>query len=290
MRAQPKEGDNGIYPVDVSLTSSELVYGLINHDNETNHSALTLRLGIPFTNPDPQYNRNTKIKAMSTPGAPRPGSTYFWYDRLSLDQYLQNHQNIVIPVSDGMKTMQDAVEWFNTEFELGLVKDDVKPDVINFEPNAVNKFTISSTSLAWQGSVNVRFEVDKIDIGTVVGNENLDCIHVASATNTVYGELYGYAVDTKDIGVVLYQTPTAELTEDTLAKALTSASGDFWAYDEKQSVRNLYKADVTFNGRVTDQVTHKGKPNYEYMMLVQPNDLYCVGFQGPLVLYYNHTV
>lgn len=59
------------YVVDPSLPSSELVYGLINHDNGTNYTPTTLRLSTPQVNLDTEkYPRNSKIFAVTRPGAP----------------------------------------------------------------------------------------------------------------------------------------------------------------------------------------------------------------------------
>jgi len=278
------------YPVDPSLPSSELVYGLINYDNGTNYTPTTLRLSTPQVNMDTiKYPRNSKIFAVSRPGAPTQGSTWYYYDRISLPYYLSNYPEIHVEVPPGGLTMRSLIPFFNETFNMGLEAQDVRDDLIDFTPNAVNRFTISTASLAWQDSVEIVVEAEKIDIGTLPGLSELDLIQVVDQHPKTYGELYGYWTNTKPIGPVLFDIPMTRLANDVLARALTSVTGDFWSHVSKASPFNLYNATVKYNGRIVDQTEWPGNADKGYMLVVNVDPVFCTEFQNPLVLYYNRV-
>ena len=228
------------YVVDTSLPSSELVYGLINHDNNTDYTPTTLRLSTPQVNMDiVKYPRNSRIFAVTRPGAAQQGSTWYYYDRISLPYYLQNYPEIRVEVPLGATTMRDLIPFFNETFNMGLVSADVRADAIDRSPNADNRFTISTTSLAWQDSVAIIIEADKIDISTLPGNPELDLIAVVEEHPMTYGEMYGYWTNTKAIGPTLYNIPITKLADDVLARALSQVTGDFWSYAPTQGPLNL---------------------------------------------------
>lgn len=278
------------YVVDPSLPSSELVYGLINHDNGTNYTPTTLRLSAPQVNLDTEkYPRNSKIFAVTRPGAPVQGSTWYYYDRISLPYYLQNYPEIRVEVPEGATTMRDLIPFMNSTFNMGLRAEDVRPDLIDFGVNAVNRFTISTASLAWQDSVEIIVDAAKIDLATLVGNDELGIIQVVTEHPMTYGELYGYWTNTKPIGPVLFDIPITKLADDVLARALTSVTGDFWTHESKLSQFNLYNGTVLYNGRIVDQTEWPGNADKGYMMVVNVDPTFCSEFQNPLVLYYNRV-
>lgn len=285
---QPIHGE-GDYVVDVSLSSQELVYGLINHDNDTDYTSLTLRLGTPTVNNNTQHVRNTKIHASTRPGAPKQGETDFYYDRISLAYYLQNYPDLTVDLTDDMLTMQDLIPWFNTKFGLGLVLADVRPDAISRTPNAQNRFTISAGSLAWQDSIAFKVTLEPIDIATLTGSNELDIINVVQEHPRTYGQLYGYATKTLDMNATLKSLPIGALTTangPTLASALSTATEDYWAYNVAATVRNLMSAAVRFNGLPADQDDYPVREGFNRIVIIDTADSKCLEFESPLVLYY----
>lgn len=280
----------GDYVVDPSLPSSELVYGLINHDNGTNYTPQTLRLATPQVNMDiVKYPRNTRIFATTRAGAATQGSTWYYYDRISLSYYLQNYPEIRVDADASAITMRDLIPFFNQNFNTGLQAEDVRADLIDRSPGADNRFTISTASLAWQDSVAIIIEAAKIDLGTLPGTGELDMIQVVTTSPMIYGEMYGYWTDTKTIGPTLFGIPSTKLTNDVLPRALSQVTGDFWAYEAKLSPLNLWNAKVTYNGRIVDQTTWPGNADKGYMIVVEVDPTFCSQFQNPLVMYYNRV-
>lgn len=285
---QPIHGE-GDYVVDVSLSSQELVYGLINHDNQTDYTSLTLRLGTPTVNNNTQHPRNTKIHASTRPGAPKQGETDFYYDRISLAYYLQNYPDLTVDLTDDMTTMQDLIPWMNAKFGLGLVAADVRPDAISRTPNAQNRFVISAGSLAWQDSIPFKVTLEPIDIATLTGNNELDVINVVQQHPRTYGQLYGYATPTVDMNTALKTLPIGELSQTSgsnLASALSAATEDYWAFSAAASTRNLMESAVRFNGRPADQTDYPVREGYNRIVIIDTAANKCLEFESPLVLYY----
>jgi hypothetical protein len=285
---QPIHGE-GDYVVDVSLSSQELVYGLINHDNDTDYTSLTLRLGTPTVNTNTQHDRNTRIYAETRPGAPKQGSTYFYYDRISLAYYLQNYPDLTVDLTDDMTTMQDLIPWFNNKFGLGLVAADVRADKISRVPNAQNRFTISSGSLAWQDSIAFKVTLEPVDISTLTGNDVFDAIHVVQEHPRTYGQMYGYAVPTSALNATLKGLPIGALSDTSgqnLASGLSTATEDYWAFSDAPSVRNLREGAVRFNGLPADQDEYPVREGFNRMVIVDIAVEKCLEFESPLVLYY----
>jgi len=271
------------------LSSQELVYGLINHDNQTDYTSLTLRLGTPTVNNNTQHPRNTKIHASTRPGAPKQGETDFYYDRISLAYYLQNYPDLTVDLTDDMTTMQDLIPWMNAKFGLGLVAADVRPDAISRTPNAQNRFVISAGSLAWQDSIPFKVTLEPIDIATLTGNNELDVINVVQQHPRTYGQLYGYATPTVDMNTALKTLPIGELSQTSgsnLASALSAATEDYWAFSAAASTRNLMESAVRFNGRPADQTDYPVREGYNRIVIIDTAANKCLEFESPLVLYY----
>lgn len=288
MSDQPIFGQD-VYPVDVSLTSSELVYGLINHDNQTDYNSLTLRIGPPLPNPDQIHSRNTRILATARPSAPTQGQAYLYYNRISLAYYLQNFAYIEVDLDDTMQTMQDLIPQFKTLFGITFENDDVRPLAIDRTPGAENRFVIASSSLAWMDSVPLYLNLPPVDIGPLQGNPVLEIIHVSSDDVRVYGELYAYVIDaTAFAGLLSTFTYPYPMTNAGLASALTLATGDTWVYQAAPAAYNLYSAQVAFNGRVVDQTVYPGKVGYTNVCVITLDETSATDISGPLVLYYNH--
>lgn len=283
-----KYGDDA-YVVDVSLPSSVLVYGLINHDNDTLWDGATLRLSTPIINPNADRARNTRIFAMALPGAPEPGSTYFWYDRISLSYYLTNYPEIDVQLDHGWKTTHDLIPWFNSKFGLGLEKIDVKSEFLDLTPNAENWFNIAGTSLAWMDGVKINLLADKVDLDELEGSPELDGVHTQEVTPSIYGQLYGFSLDTSNQGNTLYLMNQIKVTNGELALFLSAVGGDPWAHQNSLQVLNTYSATLMFNGVIGDQSAYPARSGYTRILVVDMNPVYCTEFQNSLVIYYNQV-
>lgn len=138
------------YVVDVSLPSSELVYGLINHDNHSTFSADDVFFGVPAATTSGSL-RNTAITLYRQPPYGYD-SMAITYDRLDLDEALQKHLPIILSLQDTDSNIIDLISYFNETFGLGLIDGEVIGGEIDVSRDT-NSFAISPASLAWQGEV-----------------------------------------------------------------------------------------------------------------------------------------
>lgn len=293
MTSDLKYGDDA-YVVDVSLPSSVLVYGLINHDNNTLWDGTTLRLSTPIVNPNADKNRNTRVFAVALPGATDQGSTYFWYDRISLSYYLSNFPTIDIQMDDSWTTTHDLIPWFNSKFGLGLEKSDVRAEYLDLTPNAENWFNISGTSLAWMDGVLINLLTDKVDISDLEGTPVLDGVYTTTQADTIYGPLYGFALNTTSPSTqnnlfVMNQTKVDNGDLATLLASLDTLGGNTWVHANTAGPCNTFEANMVFNGVITNQSAHPARAGYTRVLVVDMSTTYCTNFQNPLVIYYNHS-
>lgn len=293
MATDLKYGDDA-YVVDVSLPSSVLVYGLINHDNDTLWDGSTLRLSTPIINPNADKNRNTRVFAVALPGAVEQGSTYFWYDRISLSYYLSNFPTIDIQMDESWTTTHDLIPWFNSKFGLGLEKTDVRSEFLDTTPNAENWFNISGTSLAWMDGVLINLLTDKVDISTLEGTPVLDGVYTTTQASTIYGPLYGFALDTTAPVVrnqlfLMNQTKVSNGELATLLTTLDQKEGNNWVHVNSPDVCNTFEAVMVYNGTINGQTTHPARTGYTHVLVVDMSGTYCTNFHNSLVIYYNQV-
>ena len=138
------------YVVDISLPSSELVFGLINHDNNSSFTANDIFFDLPTASAAGSL-RNSNVTVYRQPPYDYD-SMVVAYDRLDLDEALEKQLPIILSLEADESTQSELVEYLNTTYGLGLIADEILGGEI--DPTLdTNTFAISSTSLAWQGSI-----------------------------------------------------------------------------------------------------------------------------------------
>lgn len=138
------------YVVDIGLPSSELAFGLINHDNHSSFSASEVFFGVPSDTTSGSL-RNTEIMLYRQPPYDYD-SMSMTYDRLDLDEALEKHLPIILSLEETDTNITDLIYYFNEACGLGLIDGEVVGGEIDTTVD-VNTFAISPTSLAWRGSV-----------------------------------------------------------------------------------------------------------------------------------------
>lgn len=289
-----RDQQGGKYVVDVSLPSSVLVYGLINHDNGTAWDGTTLRLMTPVKNPNKNIDRNSKILTTTFSSKGNTKATTFWYDRISLPDYVKRfpdyEEEVRIPLDEEWDSSVDLIPWFNYTFGLGLQKNDVNDQKLNKNPNAQNTFTIATSSLAWMGTVTFVFDTEKIDLGTLSGTGELIGVHTQETHPAIYGQLYGYIINTDDDSDVFSKVNQITIDTGEFATLLARLTDDPWV--NKNSVMtvtrfNTYGAIMAYNGETSGQTDYPERFGYNRLLVVNMDIVQCAEFQNALVIYYN---
>ncbi len=137
------------YVPDISLTSDELVYQLINNDNGTYYDAAHLTLGTPSVNTTDYLDKNTRI-TVSHPKYGTIDGALLYYNRMNIQQVFDN----TFPLFVCLNGENDATAlgpYFQSVYGVGLGSSDIASAVIANTTNTELVFTISDSSLAWYG-------------------------------------------------------------------------------------------------------------------------------------------
>ena len=139
------------YVVNIGLPSSELVFGLINHDNHSTFTADDVFFGIPANTPSGSL-RNSQITLYRQPPYDYD-SMVVTYDRLDLDEALEKHLPIILSLEETDLNLTDLVSYFNNTYNLSLSDGEIVGGLIDAVADT-NPLTISDSSLAWRGTID----------------------------------------------------------------------------------------------------------------------------------------
>lgn len=285
--------DTELYPVDVSLPSSDLVYGLINHDNppQNGEHVLTpelLVLGTPTTNQS-AYERDTQITATATAKLTElddyEGSTTLYYDRINIGAYLRNVAPILIDAPDATK-MRDIWPIIKERFGLGLTAEEIVNDELNWDTVNGQLLRVASNCLAWTGSVRILMKSRVPNLDDIIAIKELDGLKFFGQGVRASGEIYSYSRDTSDYGELLASLVTGTVISDVVvADLLAEMTTDRWVLDDNAAPYNLYNAKVDFNGELGERIP--ARAGYQYGIEISLDENYCTAVGGPLIFYYN---
>lgn len=286
-------GDADLYPVDVSLPSSDLVYGLINHDNppQNGEHVLTpelLILGTPTTNQS-AYDRDTQITATATAKLTElddyEGHTTLYYDRINIGAYLRNVAPILIDAPDATK-MRDIWPIIKERYGLGLTAEEIINDDLNWDTLNGQLLRVASDCLAWTGSVRILMKSRVPNINDIIAIKELDGLKFTGQGKRTSGEIYSYSRNTTDYGDLLATLVTGTVISDVMAAdLLAEITTDRWVLEDSQAPYNLYNAKVDFNGELGERIP--ARTGYQYGIEISLDEHYCTAVGGPLIFYYN---
>nr|UVX43053.1 MAG: hypothetical protein [Bacteriophage sp.] len=137
------------YVPDISLTSDELVYQLINNDNGTYYDAAHLTLGTPSVNTTDYLDKNTRI-TVSHPKYGTIDGALLYYNRMNIQQVFDNTFPLFVCLN-GENDANALGPYFQSVYGVGLQAVDITPMTISGTANTELTFTISDSSLAWYG-------------------------------------------------------------------------------------------------------------------------------------------
>lgn len=281
------------YPVDVSLPSSDLVYGLINHDNppQNGEHILTpelLVLGTPTTNQS-AYERDTQITATATAKLTElddyEGSTTLYYDRINIGAYLRNVAPILIDAPDATK-MRDIWPIIKERFGLGLTAEEIVNDELNWDTVNGQLLRVVSSCLAWTGSVRILMKSRVPNLDDIVAVKELNGLKFFGQGIRASGEVYSYSRDITDYASLTQSLVAGTVISDIqVADLLSEVTKDPWTLDDEPAGHNLYNARVEFNGLLGDRIPIRA--GFTHALEISLDENYCVAVGSPLIFYYN---
>lgn len=137
------------YVPDISLTSDELVYQLINNDNGTYYDAAHLTLGTPSVNTTDYLDKNTRI-TVTHPKYGTIDGALLYYNRMNIQPIFDATFPLFLCLS-GESDASALGPYFQSVYGVGLQSADIAPQVISGTANTELTFTIADSSLAWYG-------------------------------------------------------------------------------------------------------------------------------------------
>lgn len=137
------------YVPDISLTSDELVYQLINNDNGTYYDAAHLTLGTPSVNTTDYLDKNTRI-TVTHPKYGTIDGALLYYNRMNIQPVFDNTFPLFVCLT-GENDANALGAYFQSTYGVGLGTSDISSMVIANTTNTELVFTISDSSLAWYG-------------------------------------------------------------------------------------------------------------------------------------------
>lgn len=137
------------YVPDISLTSDELVYQLINNDNGTYYDAAHLTLGTPSVNTTDYLDKNTRI-TVTHPKYGTIDGALLYYNRMNIQLVFDNTFPLFVCLT-GENDATALGPYFQSVYGVGLGTSDISSMVIANTTNTELVFTISDSSLAWYG-------------------------------------------------------------------------------------------------------------------------------------------
>ncbi|CAD5236227.1 virion structural protein [Klebsiella phage vB_KvM-Eowyn] len=144
---------SNFYIVDLSLPASELVYGLINNDNDTNYRPDKVTLGEVSAVPsDTPRNSTLTLSRVNYPLM----TLAIFYDRLTFEEVIDSDFPIVISREVGDVTTWDLINGVNEGLGFGLVSADIINAALDLgDPNVI--LEANEKSYAWLGQIPVLY-------------------------------------------------------------------------------------------------------------------------------------
>lgn len=144
---------SNFYIVDLSLPANELVYALINNDNNTNYGPDKVTLGEVSAVPsDTPRNSTLTLSRVNYPLM----TLDIFYDRLTFEDVIASDYPIVISREVGDVSTVDLIAGVNAELGFGLVPADIVNAALDLaDPNVT--LEANTTSYAWLGEIPVLY-------------------------------------------------------------------------------------------------------------------------------------
>lgn len=235
---------------------------MVNRDNATSlPSSLTesqVAISVAAANTNAKVSRDTQVTLTAKPGTSYRNKVTVYYNRIDLAVLFKSFKvNVGIDVQED-QTTDDLLPLINakygTDFEVG---DIVQAPLTVGEGERVVKLVAAEGNLVFVGEVNVSYDLEAIDLDSVVLTTTLTGFNYPNSDLTKgQGAVYSFNLDGSAIPGDFWSTAVkGEVTADFVDPFNRSFRVDEdWVFSDEAAEFNLGGATVVYNG-VNDKAT-----------------------------------
>lgn len=281
----------------LNLTPRAALLELINSRNDVQLRDDFIALLTPTVVAGRQTEVTLKVRKSFDPFAPIPfqGEAKFVYNRLDLATFFDG---VRINITMDLPTTTSAfLDILTAEYGYVFDTDDFYEDIITVA-NA-HGYTLRATprSLRWVGELVVNLmprddlaaRAVVTDLGTLNVVESQGRPFVTYVKPYTDGLYYGSYLKTVKKGVVQNAAYLASVL-NVLYSDLTIGVGREWTSTPTPGPKNLFGAQVIFNGRVEDIGAVPYNPAATKVLVIQLSPEYCTDVSGQLTVFYNSRI
>lgn len=281
----------------LNLTPRAALLELINSRNDVQLQDDYIALLEPTVVSGRETSVTLKVRKSFDPFAPVPfrGEATFVYNRLDLATFFDGVQiNITMDLPTTTSVFLDIL---TAEYGYLFDSDDFYEEIITVANAHGYMLRATPRSLRWIGEFKVnlmpRDDLDLIAVVTDLGSlnpvQNQGRPFAAYNKPFTDGLFYGsYLKGIKKGGIV--SGPYLATIVSTLYGNLTTGVGQTWVHNNTPGPKNLFGAQVTFNGRVEDIGARPYNRAATKVLVIQLSPTYCTDVSGALVIYYNSRI
>jgi hypothetical protein len=256
---------------------------------------------IAILNPTVVSGRETevtlKVRKSFDPFAPVPfqGETKFTYNRLDITEFFMGAKiNLTMPLPT---TTSAFLEVLTNEYGYVFDSDDFYEDIITVANAHGYRLRATPRSLRWIGeyAVNLMPREDLELMAKVTDLGSLNPVlhqgrpfvtHNKPFTDGLY---YGSYLKNIRKGVIVDGVYLASIM-GSIYSGLNVGVGKTWTYSPTAGPKNLYGAQVKYNGHVEDIGAVPYNKNATKVLIIELNPTLCTDVAGTLVIYYNSRI
>lgn len=169
---QVTTGVSGVQPraTDITKSSTNQVFDLINAENSTTFNSGQISLGVPSVNGDVSKDKNTALIVTALGGSGYTGSLTVYYNRLDIGDFaIRKTPEISL---DLVTTKAEMVSAFNTYYSCNITDTEIV-DMLTPTPTIAGvPYTITATAanLVYYGSITLNVKLNTINLTSVLAN------------------------------------------------------------------------------------------------------------------------
>lgn len=233
-----------------------------------------------------QGHGDTVVRVVATKEGSFEGETLVAYNRVPV-QMIHNMVGGFCGIPNTVKTVHDALPYFNSRYGIGFYAEDIKDGPVTWtEQGASFTMEAADASLLYSGSAVFTSSILPDELANIVVETDLPEYPVyAIPTDKFFAEglVYGVNFSNSEPELSAMTPETYDINE--ILPILTANTNIAWTVeDNADSVGSLFASSMTYNG--LNNGVDLANQDYKYVMLIQLRDDSNV-VKGTLIIHYN---